>query len=644
MILSLNCQESQLSEKIKSITEDLADNDTDPEAGELLTEKLYELAEKPVSINSADESELSRLFFLTDFQVKALADYVRSSGKIYSVYEIAGIPGFDRELAGMIVPFITLEPGRKSEKDTLKFKSSLITSFTERFPPSDTSTLGSPWKLCSKYRIDNSRITAGLTFEKDNGEKLFPSKPLLPDFLSAYIAWTGKGPVRKIIIGDFGAHLGIGTNINTGIRTGLSLTAAGYLSGYEEIKPYTSTDENNFFRGAAADFQFNKISLKLFLSGNRIDATFDSTALTDNLPIKSFYRSGLHNSVSSLAKKDVVTEYSCGAGLSYDLDNLRVGVVWSGNRFSNPVKITGNNPENLFDFEGRDNSVLTGYYKAAMKRVILYGEVSLCRSMKAAVVQVVSFRPADRININLVIRKYDPGYTSFHGKGPFATSSGDNMQGIFGNFTFEAARYFFFSAGYDMRWYPWLRYRCSAPSREKKSEIRIRYLPREKISAEISYNYRFTMLDNTESTGITKQTDKEYRSVKAAIRYSVSESLTLSTRFDYRLIRPSGSRGFLLLQDLNIKSRRMPLNFWFRFCIYRTADWDSRIYVYENDLLYSFNVPAFSGEGSRSCFMIDWKPLKKVEIRFKYAVSEPSGSTEIGKIYGDLRLQARLWF
>ena len=50
----------------------------------------------------------------------------------------------------------------------------------------------------------------------------------------------------------------MGTNINTGLRSGLSLTASGYLSGGDDIRPYTSTDENNFFRGVAVQFQVKK--------------------------------------------------------------------------------------------------------------------------------------------------------------------------------------------------------------------------------------------------------------------------------------------------------------------------------------------------------------------------------------------------
>ncbi len=111
ILLPIQCfgQESTNSDLIISIAEELAADDSDPEAVTTFVDKLNELAENPVKINSSNENEISRLFFLSDFQVKALAEYTHSSGQIVSVYEIAAIPGFDRETVEMIIPFITLE-------------------------------------------------------------------------------------------------------------------------------------------------------------------------------------------------------------------------------------------------------------------------------------------------------------------------------------------------------------------------------------------------------------------------------------------------------------------------------------------------------------------------------------------------------
>ena len=274
--LASSPQEGQLSEIISSIAEELADDETDPEAAAIYLEKLYELIERPVNLNSADETELSRLFFLTDFQIKALADYIKTSGKIVSVFEIVNIPGFGREQAQMIIPFITCEP-ENEQVVSKRMRNILLTNFSARFPPAEIETAGSPWKLLTRYKFTAGKFSGGITSEKDNGERLVTGKPPLPDFISANISWEGTGIVRKVIAGDFGGRFGLGTNVNTGLRSGLSLTASGYLSGGDDIKPYTSTDENNFFRGAAIRFQLKKTGLSLFYSFNKIDASSDTT-------------------------------------------------------------------------------------------------------------------------------------------------------------------------------------------------------------------------------------------------------------------------------------------------------------------------------------------------------------------------------
>ncbi len=303
--LSLNSfgQDEKISDIISSIAEELADDETDPEAAAIYSEKLYDLIEKPVMINNADESELSRLFFLTDFQVKALADYIHSTGKIISLYEIASVPGFDRDLTRMISPFISLDAEKRVNSEPVRLKTNLLTSFSARFPSAVTASPGPPWKSLTRYKFAAGRFSGGFTAEKDAGEKLLSGRPPLPDFLSASIAWTGKGIVRKLIAGDIGARFGMGTSINTGLRTGLSLTQSGYLSGGDEIKSYTSTDENIFFRGAAAQFQIRKTGLSFIYSVNRIDATLDTAENGSDLFIETFQRSGLHNTASSTREK-----------------------------------------------------------------------------------------------------------------------------------------------------------------------------------------------------------------------------------------------------------------------------------------------------------------------------------------------------
>ena len=637
-------QSEKLSEIIIAVAEELAADDSDPEAASTYIERFYELAENPVKLNSSGEDEISKLFFLSDFQVKALADYAHSSGRIISVYELVNIPGFDKETAEMMIPFITLDNKVNMNSDSVRWRNTSMTNLSIKSGNDDTTSLGPPWKMLTKYKFTTGVFSGGFTVEKDPGEKFFSANPPLPDFLSAHIVYNGRGLIRRLIVGDYSARFGQGTNINTGIRRGLSLTAPGYMSASDEIRPYTSTDENNFFRGVACEFSIKNLAVSLFYSSNNRDATLGSSSGSSKDYIENFYMAGIHNTSSLLLKKDAISELVYGINLSYNFNNVRIGLVWVEDRFSLPVNPTGQDPEDIFDFAGDRNNLYTIYYNSLIKRILLYGEFSTNEYKKYAFVQGLSFRPSDRLTINFLFRNYNAGYVSFHGKGTGSGSATGNEQGILGNFTFEAAKHLFISGGCDIQHFPWLKYRCSAPSWGMRQEIRVRFLPTEKLTIDASYSYRFSMVDNTETNGIPEQKQIITKSLKCSVRYSLSDNLTLGTRIDYKIVDPSGSKGMLLLQNLNYRFRSIPVSIWARYCIFNTDNWDSRIYTYENDLLNSFSIPALSGEGSRCYVMAEWEIGDFAEIRVKYGLTSLVESGKSPEDRDEVKVQFRVWF
>lgn len=630
-------QESKLSEIIAAAVEELAAEETDPGAAELFTERLYELTEDPVKINSGDEDEISRLFFLTDFQVKALADYFKTTGKIVSLFEISNIPGFDKETTEMMAPFITFESTFRFPANSVRIRHTSLSNFIIKSSPSDTLSPGLPWKILTKYKFMAGSFSGGFTVEKDPGERLLYGDPPVPDFFSAYMTWQGAGLMKRVIIGDYSARFGQGTTVNTGIRTGLSLTTPGYLAGKNDIRPYTSTDENNFFRGTAADLSFKKVDLSLFYSSIKIDATLNDSGSS----ITSLYKTGLHNSPNTILKKDAVSEISYGLNLSYNFNNLRTGILWTEDRFSLPFIPENVNPSDKYDFKGDRNTLYTIYYNCLIKRFILFGEFSYSDLNKHAFVQGMSLRPADRLNINFIYRNYSPGFVSFHGNSPTSSSS-NNESGVLGNVTFEAARFLFISAGSDIRSFPWLRYRCSAPSTGRKHEIRIRYLPSDRLSFEALYNYRFIMVDNTAETGVPIQDEVAAQSVRGYVKYSPADNIVFGTRLDYKAVNPSGSKGMLLFQDISIRFRQTPVSIWARYCIFNTGGFESGIYTWENDLLNSFSIPVMYGSGNRCYIMASWKPGEKVELRFKYSLTKLEAGGNTNNNTPEIKIQLKI--
>jgi hypothetical protein len=642
--ISINAfsQESKISDRITAIAEELAYDEGDAGAAEIFSDWLYDLSENPVAINSGDEKEISRLFFLNDFQVKILADYVKTSGRIVSPFEIANIPGFDKESAEMLIPFITFENNLPAFVDSARLRQTLLTNFSFKNTPSDTSLLGSPWKILSKYKFTFGKFSGGFTIEKDPGEKFLTGNPSLPDFLSGYLAFNGTGIIKRIIIGDFSARIGQGTSINTGMRTGLSLTSPGYMAARNEIRPYTSADENNYFRGAATNLTIRNFDILLFISSNKVDATLNDSASSTLPTIKSFYKTGLHTSSSSLSKKDVVSEINWGVNFSYNFKNFRTGFALSGIRFSLPVLPDLSGPIDNNNFTGSKNTLFTIYYSGLLKRAIFYGEFSGSEINKYAFVQGISFRPSDRLRINLLYRNYAPGFVSFHGNGPSGSSANNNEYGILGNFTFEAARYLFISGGSDIRYYPWIKYRCSSPSFGKKHEIRIKYLPSQKLSFEAIYNYRYSIVNDQQENRIPLQEEIETKSIRGSVRYSLTEYLTLVTRSDYKIVSPSGSKGTLLLQDVNLRLRRLPVSIWMRYCIFNTGGFDSGIYTWENDLMNSFSIPVLYGDGNRCYIMVSWKLARRIDLRIKYGTTATSVINKRMNEVSEFKIQMRI--
>jgi len=638
------CQETKLSEAVVSIAEELAADDSDPEAASNYVGKLNDLAEDPVKINSSDQNEISRLFFLSDFQVKVLLDYTRSSGSIISIYELANIPGFDKETVEMMIPFITLDIKMTMPSDSVRWGNSVLMNLSLRSADQDTVSSGSQWRMLSKYKFRAGSFSGGVTVEKDPGEKFLDGNTKLPDFLSANIAYTGNGPVRKVIVGDYSARFGQGTNINSGIRTGLSITSQGYMSARDEINPYTSTDENNFFRGVAAEFSFEKLAVSLFFSKNSSDATLNSKSDTSENYVENFYLAGIHNTPATLLKKDAISELTCGLNMSYNFSNTRIGFTWSENRFSLPVRMKTDDPADIYKFDGNENNIYSFSYNGLIKRILLFSELSLNDLKKYAFVQGLSIRPSDRLTINFLFRDYSGGFISFHGKGPGSETPTGNERSTLGNFTFEAAKHLFISGGCDIQHFLWLRYRNSSPSWGMRQELRFRFLPTEKITFDASYNYRYSMADDNKTTGIPGQSEIKAKSFNFAFRYALHDNLNLGTRIDYKNADPPGSRGVLLLQELNYRFRKWPVTLWIRYCLFNTDTWDSRFYVYENDLLYSFSIPALSGMGSRSYIMAKWEIGDFAEIRIKCAFTSIAENSNSYINRNEIKMQFRAWF
>jgi hypothetical protein len=101
-----------------------------------------------------------------------------------------------------------------------------------------------------------------------------------------------------------------------------------------------------------------------------------------------------------------------------------------------------------------------------------------------------------------------------------------------------------------------------------------------------------------------------YHNFRFQLQYQPLPSLTLANRAEivlYQHTSATQEQGFALLQDVTWKPSNSPLSVTARYALFSTDSYNSRIYTYERDVLYSFSVPALYDHGSRAYAMVQFK-------------------------------------
>ena len=610
------------------------------------TSEINDLLASPVRINSGSEDEISRLFFLTWFQQQSLIEYTRQRGGIVSVNEIAYLPGFDRELAGLLEPFIIFSAGREKSSHFSRTRLAAGYIFSESYR--EENSIGPPWKMYLRGERESRRFRAGFTTEKDQGEPLLHDG-YRPDYLSGYISYSSGGYIRNITVGDFRVKFGQGLTAWTGYQAGVSALAPLQIKGKASISPYRSTDENNFFRGVGITAGKGNHTLLAYLSANRIDATLNVNEITGVEEIKSFYKTGLHNSETTLQKKDQLSASS--AGISYTLNStrLRTGISATANHFSLPVS-TPEHSYDIYDFSGNTNFALSVDHSLSLKKALIYGEAAWNPGGGFALTQGAKFIPAPGTSLNIMYTNIMKGYNSFHGVAAGRETVNHFRETASFSFFFEPVPYVTIATGLLRRKDNWYGQWGTPPLATTRYESQITYSPSDRITLTSSLKIRELTGSVSEKRGVRRLSESHYTNIRINLSYQPLQPLTLQTRAEFIKETGSNDYGYLLLQGLRISHPSLPVTLITRISVWSTPGYKTRIYAWEDDLLYSNTITPFYNRGYRSYILISAGESNKTVLRVRAGFTHmdlpsgvPGGSSG-GEVRDnvDLRMELRI--
>ena len=86
----------------------------------------------------------------------------------------------------------------------------------------------------------------------------------------------------------------------------------------------------------------------------------------------------------------------------------------------------------------------------------------------------------------------------------------------------------------------------------------------------------------------------------------------------------------MVYQNLICNPMQTRLSGNFRFAIFDTPGFDTRIYAFENDLLYSYSSPAYQDSGLKYYINTRYTLRKGLDLWLKYSVTDYTDLTEIG--------------
>ena len=228
----------------------------------------------------------------------------------------------------------------------------------------------------------------------------------------------------------------------------------------------------------------------------------------------------------------------------------------------------------------------------------------------------------DRISTAFLYRNYSRGYMAPLSSAFSESTSTSNEEAFYSGIVLYPAGSLKISAYADLFRFPWLKYRVSAPSSGHDYFVQADYRFSENWTMYVRFKKEMKPQDgNSIDAAIATPVETCIQKLRFHSSYKISEALTLRSRMENVWYRKEdlNETGFLIYQDLIYSFRKLPLHVSVRYALFDTDGFNSRIYTYENNVLYAFSIPAFQDLGTRYYLLAKYSPKKWVDLWFRAA-------------------------
>lgn len=553
VVWTMYSQNIVMEAAVEDILEDIYNqlSEEDEILQEDVQEQLMNIAANPINLNNTNADELAELMFLSDEQIDAILMYQYEHG-FKDIYELQLIYCLkDYEIRNLL-PFVYV--GEAKENIDMYFREVFHYAKHEMTLRMDARNIedfeGDPMYGKLRYRFNyQNRVMAGVTIGRTPGATWENIN------YGCFIELRNIGPMKRIVAGNYQAHFGYGLVIGSPFKRGKTAYIQSTATTDEGLKKFGSVgDSYNYFHGVGATA--------------RVSSWAD---------VSAFY---------SLRKgKEDAWNHVVGVNATGRWNRLKVGITavetieaTNSSQFRERLQASYSLEVKDDESKRREASEVMGVNaRWNMGKVDIWGEVATSHGNKwgVGVITGVRYRPISDVNLLAIYRYYSPEFDNVYANSLCSWSRMKDEHGGYLGVEYNRLKNWQLSAFGDV-WktgFETMAQTDFIPQKDYRMHTRFRVKRKDEKD---TYSLRWNMVYEFGQWKMKTQADGNMVQAKGAWTY-----------------------GWSVLQDVEYRFSEVPIVLQFRVQAFDAREWNNRVYIYENDVLYAYAIPFVYGLGGR---------------------------------------------
>jgi len=582
------------------ISQLLTDDENESLSLENTFEKLSELEQNPININTATREDLQQIPFLNEQQIEDINAYIYQYHGMRTLGELSLIESLDPMRQQLLSNFIYIgknndKNGFPSMKNIMEYGKHDLTG-TIKIPfynrrGDENGYLGYKYRHSIRYTFSYGEyLKIGLTGAQDAGEPFFSGRNNMGyDHYSFYILIRKLGRIKSAVVGRYKLKTGMGLVINNDFGFGKITTLSSLGRNSNIINGYSSRSDANYLQGTATTVSLSKaIDITAFVSYRYLDATLNKGDST----IATILKTGYHRTEAEMKKKNNVSQFAGGGNIQINANGFHAGITATYTSFDKPLEPKISQKYRKYYAAGDKFWNISADYGYKNSRISFKGETATGNCHAIATINKLSFQASRELSLMALQRFYSYKYCSILAESFNEGGYVQNESGIYIGAEWYPKRSLSIMAYTDYAYFPWLKYQASAASHAWDNYFSVSYNIR-KITLSARYRIKLREKDNEEKTALINNITQRARISLAYDNETWSAKTILDITNDKYKKR---SKGWMVSENVSCKLWKK-LQAAASISYFNTDDYASRVYTYERGMLYSFSFPSFYGEG-----------------------------------------------